>query len=282
MRLMMVRTADGPTLGVVDGESVTLLAGRTLRALAAAGPGALDEAAADAARAPDSARMPLAQAVAAQPFEGQGKFVCVGLNFTDHAKEGGNPIPEYPALFLRVPSSLIAHGEPLVCPKASPTLDYEAELTIVIGKGGRHIPQAEALDHVFGYTMFNDGSVRAYQRKSTQWTAGKNFDATGPVGPVVVTADELPPGATGLRIRSILNGQVMQDGNTNDFIFSVAQVVAIVSEIMTLEPGDMIATGTPAGVGYPRTPPVFLKPGDEIVVEIEGIGRLANPVVAEA
>lgn len=282
MRLMMVRTADGPTLGVVDGESVTLLAGRTLRALAAAGSGALDEAAADAARAPDSARMPLAQAVAAQPFEGQGKFICVGLNFTDHAKEGGNPIPEYPALFLRVPSSLIAHGEPLVCPKASPTLDYEAELTIVIGKGGRHIPQAEALDHVFGYTMFNDGSVRAYQRKSTQWTAGKNFDATGPVGPVVVTADELPPGATGLRIRSILNGQVMQDGNTNDFIFSVAQVVAIVSEIMTLEPGDMIATGTPAGVGYPRTPPVFLKPGDEIVVEIEGIGRLANPVVAEA
>lgn len=282
MRLMMVRTPDGPTLGVVDGDSVTLLAGRTLRALAAAGPRALEEAAAEAARAPASARLPLAQAVAAQPFEGQGKFICVGLNFTDHAKEGGNPIPDYPALFLRVPSSLIAHGEPLVCPKASHTLDYEAELTIVIGKGGRHIPQAQALDHVFGYTMFNDGSVRAYQRKSTQWTAGKNFDATGPVGPVVVTADELPPGATGLRIRSILNGQVMQDGNTDDFIFSIAQVVAIVSEIMTLEPGDMIATGTPAGVGYPRTPPVFLKPGDEIVVEIEGIGRLVNAVVAEA
>ncbi|MEW6255500.1 MAG: fumarylacetoacetate hydrolase family protein [Pseudomonadota bacterium] len=282
MRLMMVRSAEGPALGLVEGESVTLLPGRTLRAVVAGGAAELAQVATAAAAAPSSARIPLAQAVAAQPFEGQGKFVCVGLNFTDHAKEGGNPIPDYPALFLRVGSSLIAHGEPMICPNASHTLDYEAELTIVIGKGGRHIPQAEALDHVFGYTMFNDGSVRAYQRKSTQWTAGKNFDATGPVGPVVVTADELPPGATGLRIRSVLNGQVMQDGTTDDFIFSVAQVVAIVSEIMTLEPGDMIATGTPAGVGYPRTPPVFLKPGDEIVVEIEGVGRLVNPVVAEA
>lgn len=281
MRLMMVRTAEGSALGVVEGDTVTVLPGRTLLEVAGGGQAALDAVAGAAAAAPASARRPVADVAAAQPFENHGKFICIGLNFTDHAKEGGNPIPDYPALFLRVHSSLIAHGEPMVCPNASPTFDYEAELTIVIGKGGRHIPEDSALDHVFGYTIFNDGSVRAYQRKSTQWTAGKNFDRTGPVGPVVVTSDALPPGATGLGIRSILNGQVMQNGTTDDFIFSVAKVVSTLSEIMTLEPGDMIATGTPAGVGYPRKPPVFMQPGDEIVIEIDGIGRLVNPIVAE-
>ena len=281
MRLMMVRTADGAALGVVDGDTVTILPGHSLRDAAAGGAKALAEVAAAAAAAPAEARQPFDSVTAAQPFENQGKFICIGLNFTDHAKEGGNPIPDYPALFLRVHSSLIAHGEPMVCPNASHTFDYEAELTIVIGKGGRHISEENALDHVFGYTIFNDGSVRSYQRKSTQWTAGKNFDKTGPIGPVVVTSDELPPGATGLGIRSILNGQVMQNGTTDDFIFSVAKVVSTLSEIMTLEPGDLIATGTPAGVGYPRKPPVFLKAGDEIVIEIDGIGRLVNPVVAE-
>lgn len=281
MRLMMVKTSQGDVLGVVKGDNVTLLPGKTLLEVAGGGAAALAEVEKAAAAAPAAATVPYASVKAAQPFLNHGKFICVGLNFTDHAKEGGNPIPDYPALFLRVHSSLIAHGEPLVAPKASHTFDYEAELTIVIGKGGRHIPEASALDHVFGYTIFNDGSVRAYQRKSTQWTAGKNFDKTGPVGPVVVTSDELPPGATGLGIRSILNGQVLQNGTTDDFIFSVAKVVSTVSEIMTLEPGDMIATGTPAGVGYPRKPPIFMKNGDEIVIEIDGIGRLVNPVVDE-
>ncbi|MEP9378855.1 fumarylacetoacetate hydrolase family protein [Aquabacter sp. CN5-332] len=282
MRLMMVKAPEGDVLGVVKGDEVTLLPGKTLREVAAGGAAALEDVAKAAAAAPASAKHPFASVKAAQPFLNHGKFICVGLNFTDHAKEGGNPIPDYPALFLRVHSSLIAHGEPLVAPKASHTFDYEAELTIVIGKGGRHIPEDKALDAVFGYTIFNDGSVRSYQRKSTQWTAGKNFDKTGPVGPWVVTSDELPPGATGLGIRSILNGQVLQNGTTDDFIFSVANVVSTISEIMTLEPGDMIATGTPAGVGYPRKPPIFMKNGDEIVIEIDGIGRLVNPVVDEA
>ncbi|TCT00584.1 fumarylacetoacetate hydrolase family protein [Aquabacter spiritensis] len=279
MRLMMVKTPEGDALGVVEGDGVAILPGRTLREVCGGGEAALKAVAAAAAAAP---KVPRASVKAAQPVLNPGKFICIGLNFTDHAKEGGNPIPDYPALFLRVPSSLIADGEPMVCPKASPTFDYEAELTIVIGKGGRHIPEDKALEAVFGYTIFNDGSVRAYQRKSTQWTAGKNFDATGPIGPEVVTCDELPDGAHGLAVRSILNGKVMQDGNTSDFIFSVAKVVSTLSEIMTLEPGDMIATGTPAGVGYPRKPPVFMKAGDEIVIEIEGIGRLTNPIVDEA
>ncbi len=281
MRLMMVKTDDGDVLGLVNGEEVTLLPGRTLLDVAAGGAAAQAEVIDAAADSPPGATLPLADVRAAQPFLNHGKFICIGLNFTDHAKEGGNPIPDYPALFMRVHSSLIADGEPLVAPKASPTFDYEAELTIVIGKGGRHIPEDEALDAVFGYTIFNDGSVRTYQRKSTQWTAGKNFDKTGPVGPVVVTTDELPPGAEGLKIRSYINGQLLQDGTTSDFIFSVAKVVSTLSEIMTLEPGDMIATGTPAGVGYPRKPPVFMKAGDEVVIEIEGIGRLVNPVIDE-
>ena len=282
MRLMMVKTPDGDVLGVVGDEEVVLIPGRSLQDVAGAGPDAL-AALADAARtAPAAARRPLAQATPALPIARPGKFLCMGLNFTDHAKEGGFPIPDYPALFVRVTSSLIAAQEPLVRAKASHTFDYEAELLIVIGKGGRHIAESDALDAVFGYTIFNDASVRAYQRKSNQWTAGKNFDGTGPVGPVVVTRDELPAGAHGLAIRSIVNGTVLQDGNTADMIFSVARTVSIISEIMTLEPGDLIAMGTPAGVGYPRTPPIFLKPGDECVIEIEGIGRLVNPVVDEA
>ena len=282
MRLMMVKTPEGAVLGVVTGDEVVLVPGQSIQDLAGAGPDALKALEEAARTAPASARKALADVAPALPIARPGKFLCMGLNFTDHAKEGGFPIPDYPALFVRVNSSLIAAQEPLVRAKASHTFDYEAELLIVIGKGGRHIAESDALDAVFGYTIFNDASVRAYQRKSNQWTAGKNFDGTGPVGPVVVTRDELPAGAHGLSIRSIVNGTVLQDGNTADMIFSVARTVAIISEIMTLEPGDLIAMGTPAGVGYPRTPPIFLKPGDECVIEIEGIGRLVNPVVDEA
>ncbi|MDH3195803.1 MAG: fumarylacetoacetate hydrolase family protein, partial [Hyphomicrobiales bacterium] len=168
-----------------------------------------------------------------------------------------------------------------VRPQVSDKFDFEAELMLIIGKRGRQISEAAALDHVFGYTIFNDGSVRDFQRKSSQWTPGKNFDGTGPVGPVVVTPDEVPPGAEGLRILSRLDGEIMQDSNTSDMIFPVARTIAIVSEFATLEPGDMIAFGTPQGVGYARTPPVFMKPGQTIEIEIEGIGVLANPVVGE-
>ncbi len=223
---------------------------------------------------------PLADITLGLPVPEPGKIVCIGLNYVDHAKEGGNPIPDYPAVFLRTRSSLVAHGQPLVRPLCSDKFDYEAELAIVIGKPARNVGEAEALSHVFGYACFNDGSVRDYQRKSTQWTMGKNFDGTGPFGPDIVTADELPAGAAGLRIASRLNGQTMQDGNTRDMIFPVARTIALISEVMTLEPGDLIITGTPAGVGYARKPPVFLRPGDICEVEIEGIGILRNPVVS--
>src|SRR3984893_11565466 len=214
------------------------------------------------------------------PVPEPDKIICIGLNYVDHAKEGGNPIPDYPAVFLRTKSSLVAHGQPLVRPKCSDKFDYEAELAIVIGKPARNVTEASALSHVFGYSCFNDGSLRDYQRKSSQWTMGKNFDGTGPFGPYIVTADELPAGAAGLRIVSRLNGETMQNGNTSDMIFSVARTIALVSEVMTLEPGDVIITGTPAGVGYARKPPVFMRPGDVCEIEIEKIGILSNPVVS--
>ena len=217
----------------------------------------------------------------ALPIARPGKLLCLGLNYAGHAKEGGHEVPTYPGLFMRANTSLMAAGEPMVRPRVSDKLDFEAELMLIIGKGGRSIPEAKALDHVFGYTVFNDGSVRNFQRKSSQWTPGKNFDSTGPVGPIVVTPDEVPPGADGLRIQSRLDGEIMQDSNTSDMIFPVAKTIAIVSEFTTLEPGDLIALGTPQGVGYARKPPVFMKPGQTIEIEIEGIGVLANPVVAE-
>jgi acylpyruvate hydrolase len=222
----------------------------------------------------------IAEVTLGLPVPEPDKIVCIGLNYVDHAKEGGNPIPDYPAVFMRTKSSLVAHGQPLVRPTCSDKFDYEAELAIVIGKRARNVSEANALPYVFGYSCFNDGSIRDYQRKSTQWTMGKNFDGTGPFGPDIVTADELPPGAAGLRVVSRLNGENMQNGNTSDMIFSVARTVALISEVMTLESGDVIITGTPAGVGYARKPPVFMRPGDVCEIEIEKIGILSNPVVS--
>ncbi len=207
-----------------------------------------------------------------------GKVVCLGVNYIDHAKEGGNSIGDYPAMFLRCATSLLAHGAPLRMPKVSDKLDYEAELSVVIGKKTRFISQADALNSVFGYACFNDATLRDYQRRTTQWTIGKNFDHTGAFGPCLVTADELPPGCTGLKIESRLNGQVMQSANTKDMAFGVAHTVSLLSECMTLEPGDVILMGTPGGVGYARNPPVWMKTGDTIEIEIEKIGVLSNPI----
>jgi 2-keto-4-pentenoate hydratase/2-oxohepta-3-ene-1,7-dioic acid hydratase in catechol pathway len=286
MKLMMFEKGPGTALGVVEGDSVIDIAAadaslpKDLAALIAAGPAALAKVKTAAAKA--TARMPLASVKPALPIARPSKFICIGLNYALHAKEGGHPMPTYPSLFLRVPTSLTAAGAPVVRPKCSIQLDYECELTIVVGKGGRHIPEDRALEHVFGYTLFNDVSVRDYQRKTTQWTAGKNFDSTGPLGPWVVTADELPPGASGLRIATRVNGETMQDSNTSDMIFSTARTIAVLSEIMTLEPGDLIATGTPSGVAHARKPPAWMKAGDRVEVELEGIGVLANPIVDEA
>jgi 2-keto-4-pentenoate hydratase/2-oxohepta-3-ene-1,7-dioic acid hydratase in catechol pathway len=218
----------------------------------------------------------------ALPLARIGKIICVGLNYADHAAESPYAKPDYPVYFLRVATSLIAHGAPIIRPRVSTHLDFEGELVAVIGKGGRAIPQARALDHVVAYSLFNDASIRDYQFKGPQWTLGKNFDGTGAFGPFLVPAAELSPGATGLTIRTRLNGETMQDANTNDLLFPIAELIAKVSEAMTLEAGDILVTGTPAGVGFARKPPLFMKDGDVVEVEVEGVGVLTNPVRDEA
>ena len=212
------------------------------------------------------------------PVPRPGKVICIGLNYRDHAAEGGNPVPDYPSIFLRGPTSLAGPTSPIILPACSDKLDFEAELGVVIGKVATNIRDNQ-LDYVAGYCCFNDATLRDYQRKTSQWTVGKNFDLTGAFSAELVTPDELPAGASGLRITSRLNGEIMQDGNTGDMIFDVAKLITILSEAMTLEPGDVIATGTPAGVGYARKPPVFMSEGDLIEVQIEGIGTLANTVL---
>ena len=273
---------DGqPHLGVLDGDQVVALASDMRSALAA---GTDLQAAGRRAIASAAPRLPLSGLSLAPLLPEPGKTICLGLNYFDHAKEGGRTEkPVYPWFFYRGKSSLLGHGQAGVCPRVSDKFDYEAELAVVIGQTvPRHVAQADALRYVFGYSCFNDMSVRDYQKRTPQWTIGKNFDATGGFGPVLVTADELPAGALGLRIQSRLNGQVMQDANTSDMIFSVAETIALLAECMTLEPGDAIIMGTPAGVGQARTPPVWMKPGDTVEIEIEQIGVLRNPIVAES
>jgi acylpyruvate hydrolase len=209
------------------------------------------------------------------------KIICFGLNYKDHASESGFEAPKYPALFWRFPSSLIGHQAPIVRPRVSDQLDYEGELVAIIGKPGRNIPVERALEHVAGYSIFNDASIRDYQFKSAQWMIGKNFDSTGAFGPVFVSADELEPGAKGLRLKTRLNGTELQNASTTDMIFDVATQVSLMSDAMLLKPGDVIVTGTPSGVGLARDPKIFMKPGDVCEVEIEGIGLLSNPIVQQ-
>lgn len=216
------------------------------------------------------------------PVARPGKVICLGLNYAAHAAEGGNAAPDYPSFFLRGATSLIAHEAPLVRPRVSDKLDFEAELAVVIGRRARHLTPSQALDAVAGYACFNDGTLRDYQRRTAQWTIGKNFDGTGAFGPWLVAASALPPGASGLRIESRLNGGVMQSDRTDHMLVTVAQALVLLSEALTLEPGDVVAMGTPSGVGYARNPPVWMKPGDRIEIEIEGVGLLSNPVAAEA
>ncbi len=244
-------------------------------------PGGLEAARQAAAQAPAAAVRSMAGLRFLPVVPRPGKIVCLGLNYADHAKEGGHARPEYPSFFMRGATSMTGHMEPIIRPRASTKLDYEAELAVVIGQRARHLNKTNALDCVAGYSCFNDGSIRDYQRKTNQWTIGKNFDGSGPFGPWLVTPDELPPGAAGLRIQSRLNGKVMQDANTRDFLWDVVESLCIITECMTLEPGDVIITGTPAGVGYARTPPVWMAPGDTCEIEIEGIGILSNPIADE-
>lgn len=228
-----------------------------------------------------ASKTPVASIVPALPVANPGTIICLGLNYVDHIKEGGYDVPDYPALFMRTKKSIMPAGAPMVRPVVSEKLDYEVELMVIIGKGGRHIAEEDALDHVFAYTVLNDGSVRDYQRKTHQWTPGKNFDNTGAVGPIAVTPDELPEGAVGLKIESRVGDEILQSANTSDMMWSVAKTIALISVYTTLEPGDYIAMGTPPGVGHAKTPPRWLRPGETVEVEIEGIGICANPVVDE-
>jgi 2-keto-4-pentenoate hydratase/2-oxohepta-3-ene-1,7-dioic acid hydratase in catechol pathway len=215
------------------------------------------------------------------PILAPSKAIAIGLNYADHAAEGNSEIPTYPVVFTRFSSSWVGHNAPIIKPRASVAFDYEAEMVVVIGKSGRHIAKSDALNHVAGYSIFNEGSARDFQSRTHQWTIGKNFDQSGGFGPWFVTADELPPGASGLRIQTRLNGRVLQDANTRDMIFDVATLVSVVSEVMALSPGDIIISGTPAGVGFSYNPPVWMQPGDVCEIEIEHIGILSNPIIAE-
>jgi 2-keto-4-pentenoate hydratase/2-oxohepta-3-ene-1,7-dioic acid hydratase in catechol pathway len=213
----------------------------------------------------------------AVPIERPSKIVCVGLNYRDHAEEQGAPLPEQPMLFAKWPSALIGPGEPIVLPAIAHQVDYEAELGVVIGSRVRGVSAENALEAVRGYLCLNDVSARDLQYGDKQWTRGKSPDTFCPVGPELIpAADVADPQA--LRVRAILNGETMQDSTTANMVFGVAELIAFISQAITLEPGDLIATGTPAGVGAFRSPQVFLQPGDEITIEVEGLGSLTNPV----
>lgn len=209
------------------------------------------------------------------------KLICVGLNYADHTKESPYEQPDYPTLFPRFNSSLIGHQQAMLKPLCSDQLDFEGELAVIIGKAGKHIRKENALDHVVGYSVFNDGSIRDYQFKSPQWTVGKNFDGTGAFGPDFVSADELPAGAKGLMLTTRLNGKIVQQANTNEMLFDIETLICTISEAMSLEVGDVIVTGTPAGIGMARNPALFMKQGDICEVEIERVGLLSNPIINE-
>ncbi len=283
MRFMVGRRGGATSVfGVAGDQAVDLTArdaafGADLRGVI----GMADGLARAAALMDGAETIPVDSIEPALPIAQPGKIICLGLNYVDHIKEGGYDIPTYPALFMRGPNSVMAAGAPMIRPTCSEQLDYEVELMLIVGKGGKHIAEGDAFGHVFGYTIFNDGSVRDYQRKTHQWTPGKNFDATGAIGPVVVTPDELPEGASGLKIETRVGEEVLQSATTDEMLWPVARTIAAISEFASLEPGDMIAMGTPPGVGHARTPQRWLRPGETVEAEIEGIGICANPIVAE-
>lgn len=288
MRLLSYEKNGEERIGIRAGERVVDLSvaapelPQDLLALLEAGPQALEQAAAAGKSADDSAIIDEDSIQFLPLIQRPPKIICIGRNYAAHAKEGGAEPPTYPEIFYRGATSLIGHKQPIIRPECSDKLDYEAELVAIVGKKARHVSKEDALSVIAGYSIFNDATLRDYQRKSTQWTIGKNFDGTGAFGPEFISADELPAGAHGLQIQTRLNGRVMQNANTEDFIFPVADLVVRLSECMTLEPGDVIVTGTPAGVGYARTPPVFMKDGDICEVEIEGVGTLVNAIKNES
>jgi 2-keto-4-pentenoate hydratase/2-oxohepta-3-ene-1,7-dioic acid hydratase in catechol pathway len=283
MRLATIQTSHGPRAalftgnGYVDLHAADPSLPTCVRGLLNGGPALLAKAAAAASK---SQPVPAASVQLLAPILDPQKIICVGLNYRDHAEESGAPIPKEPILFSKYATTLIGPEAAIVLPSVSQEVDYEAELVLVVGKTGRHIAEKDAMDYLAGYTVGHDVSARDWQLKKDgkQWMVGKTFDTFAPIGPHLVLRDEVPdPHTLGIRLR--LNGETMQNSNTNQMIFSAAQVVAYLSQIMTLVPGDLIFTGTPPGVGFARKPQVFLKAGDVVEVEIDGLGLLRNPVV---
>ncbi len=290
MKIVAFEGQGGARFGMVEGDAVVDLKAVDNRLPADLGDwlnannGDIKPLADIAKKAPASARLPLSGLTYALPVARPGKIICLGLNYLEHVKEGSqrDNIPKFPTIFFRGLTSMVPHGQPIVRPKVSETLDYEAELILVVGKRAKHLTAANATSCIAGYSCGNEGSVREFQRKTTQWDMGKNFDRTGGFGPWLVTADELPDAAKGLKIQSRLNGNVMQSDNTDNMMFPVVEMLTYITQGITLEPGDVIFTGTPSGVGHARKPnPVWMKVGDVCEVEIERVGTLRNPIADE-
>ena len=274
MKLVTYSTGGGePRVGYVEDDHVTPLGGWSMLEYVEQGR--------STDRQPGGEAVSLGEVRLHAPISRPEKIVAIGLNYEDHAAETGAEIPEKPVVFTKYPNTIVGPGEPIRIPPIAEQIDYEAELAVVIGRTARNVPESEALESVFGYANANDVSARDLQfSEGGQWTRSKSLDTFMPLGPFIVTRDEVPDPQS-LSIRAILNGEVVQDGTTSKMIFSVAELVAFLSTGMTLVPGDVIITGTPPGVGMARDPQLWMKPGDEVSIEIEGLGTLTNPVEAE-
>jgi 2-keto-4-pentenoate hydratase/2-oxohepta-3-ene-1,7-dioic acid hydratase in catechol pathway len=281
MRLVTYSTGAGPKAGIVlDGKAVDLSAAGYADVVSFLAAGGKAKQAAAGLKA-DASAPKLGDVKLLAPIPKPDKFICIGLNYRDHAIESGMAIPELPTVFTKYPNAICGHGDDVVLPSVSKQVDYEAELAFVIGKRCHKVKKADWKDVVWGYTIVHDVSARDYQLATSQWTIGKTFDTFGPMGPALVSADEIAD-PHNLRIGLDVNGQTLQDSNTKQLIFDIPYLVEYLSTVMTLEPGDVISTGTPPGVGFARKPPIFLKPGDECVVRIEGLGELRNRCVADS
>ncbi len=280
MRLVTFSTGGAPRAGLLSGDQILDLEPAGFNGVRSFLDGGA-EAIAKAGKllANPAAGIPLTEAKLHAPIPDPEKFICIGLNYRDHAIESGMEIPDTPTVFTKYRNAIIGPGEPIKIPPVSNEVDYEAGFAFVIGKTAKDVAAADWEDYVFGYTIVNDVSARDYQPATSQWTIGKTFDTFGPTGPAIVSKDEVAD-PHNLRISLKLNGQVLQDSSTDQLIFRIPDLVEYLTKVMTLVPGDIISTGTPPGVGFARKPPVFMKPGDEVIVKVEGLGELRNPCVA--
>jgi 2-keto-4-pentenoate hydratase/2-oxohepta-3-ene-1,7-dioic acid hydratase in catechol pathway len=277
MKLISYESNGVAHVGLVEGDDILVITdsgwigGKTLRAM-------IEHGELDAAKAHASQRIPLTSVMLLPPVFDPPRIWCVGVNYHEHRVETGRDPTEQPTIFTRTPQSQVGQGVPMAVPTVSERMDYEAEIAIVIGKAGRNIAAADALNHVAGYSCYNDVSIRDWQRHTSQWIPGKNFEGLGAFGPWLVTPDEMPA-PDQMRVIARLNGQVVQDAVASDMIFSIPEIIAYLSTFTTLLPGDVIATGTPGGVGAKRTPPLWMKAGDVVEIEVAGVGVLTNPIV---